>query len=97
MERYSHLLEVGGSIECQDALNDPDFGLAHETHRDLDIVAARDALKARMTVVRKAENEAQILRGVVNDRNATMPMIEGEINGPRTAYLYLFRMYDLET
>ena len=77
MERYADLMEAGGSAECQDALNDPDFGAAHETHRDPDVVAARDALKVRLTVVRKAENEAQILRGVANDEKATMPMIEG--------------------
>ena len=79
MERYDDLLETGGSAECQDALKDPDFGVAHETHRDPDIIAAREALSARLAVVRKAENEAQILRAVVNDGKATMPMIEAAL------------------
>jgi hypothetical protein len=31
MERYAVLLEEAGSAECQEALNDRDFGVAHET------------------------------------------------------------------
>jgi hypothetical protein len=86
-------------------------------HRDPDIVAAREALKVRLVVVRKAEREAgacgkrpffstfpmfvpslswqndrfyiyiaqkdaffaEILRGVVGDASATMPMIEAAL------------------
>jgi hypothetical protein len=34
MERYAVLLEEAGSAECQEALNDRDFGVAHETVRE---------------------------------------------------------------
>eukprot|EP01047_Picozoa_sp_COSAG01_P130413 COSAG01_NODE_59995_length_297_cov_0.611111_1_plen_86_part_01 len=34
MERYAVLLEEAGSAECQEALNDRDFGVAHERVRE---------------------------------------------------------------
>ena len=78
MDRYAELMESGGD-ECQEAMDARNFGVAHVTHRDPEIVATREKLRVRLGVVRKAEREAEILRAVVNNPEATMAVIEAAL------------------